>query len=159
MWPDGRPPPTPWGQGVEEERDRAPAGPPGDGEGAGDAPARVLVVEDDRALRHIAERLLTHHGYAVATAPDGAAAIDIILRSLPFHLVVSDVVMPRMGGFTLVRWLAEHRPGTPVLLASGYVGVDNLEGQQIPDGVRLMRKPYAHADLIGAIQQLLGDGD
>jgi CheY-like chemotaxis protein len=104
---------------------------------------RILVVEDDLALRHIAVRLMTHHGCAVATAPDGAAAIGIILGSLPFHLVVSEVVMPRMGGFALVRWLAEHR----------------LEGQQIRDGVRLMRKPYAHADLIGAIQQLLGDGE
>ncbi len=149
--------PAPWGQGVKEDHDRAAARPPGDEQGIGDPATRILVVEDDHALRRIAERLLTHHGYAVATATDGAAAIDIIQGSLPFHLVVSDVVMPRMGGFALVRWLAEHRPGTPVLLTSGYVGDESLDGQRFPDGVRLLRKPYAHAELVGAIEQLLED--
>ncbi|HEU4510438.1 MAG TPA: PAS domain S-box protein [Pyrinomonadaceae bacterium] len=81
---------------------------------------RVLIVDDDRKIRDLLVDLLELEGYEVSTAPDGAEAIDLALSFDP-HIVVSDVVMPVVGGLELCRRLKEYpqTANVPVLLISG----------------------------------------
>ena len=92
---------------------------------------RVLIVDDDRKIRDLLVDLLKLEGYEIATAPDGSEAIDLA-RSFEPDVVVSDVVMPRVGGLELCRRLKDD-PRTayiPVLLISGLISFEDagLEG-------------------------------
>jgi CheY-like chemotaxis protein len=98
---------------------------------------RVLIVDDDRKIRDLLLDLLNLEGYEVATALDGAEAIDLA-QSFEPDVVVSDVVMPRVGGLELCRRLKED-PRTayiPVLLISGLItsedaGIEGLTATSI----------------------------
>ncbi len=94
---------------------------------------RVLIVDDDRKILDLLADLLELDGYEVSTASDGGQAFDLALSSEP-NIVVSDVVMPVVGGLELCRRLKEH-PRTsdiPVLLISGLISSDDagIEGLQ-----------------------------
>src|ERR1041385_6773041 len=70
------------------------------------APETILVVEDEQLLRGLIAAALSQFGYQVLTAADGEAAIEIASKhAAPIHLVISDVMMPRMNGIELVRGL------------------------------------------------------
>src|ERR1043165_7071579 len=92
---------------------------------------RILIVDDDRKILDLLLDLLKLEGYEVATAVDGAQAIDLALSFNP-DIVVSDVVMPNVGGLELCRHLKEdpHTAYVPVLLISGLATSDdaNIEG-------------------------------
>ncbi|HKG79370.1 MAG TPA: response regulator, partial [Pyrinomonadaceae bacterium] len=83
---------------------------------------RVLIVDDDRKILDLLVDLLELEGYVVTTAADGAEAIDLALSFHP-DIVVSDVVMPLVGGLELCRRLKEDSRTTdvPVLLISGLI--------------------------------------
>jgi PAS domain S-box-containing protein len=94
---------------------------------------RVLIVDDDRKILDLLVDLLALEGYEIATAGDGAAAIDLTLSFAP-DIIVSDVVMPVVGGLELCRRLKENPRTTdvPVLLISGLITSDDagIEGLQ-----------------------------
>jgi len=81
---------------------------------------RVLVVDDDEAIRSFATRVLTHGGYDVATAGDGSEALRLVDTQPPFDLFVLDVMMPGMRGDELARRLHDRDPETRVLYFTGY---------------------------------------
>ncbi len=81
----------------------------------------LLLVEDEAAVRSSARRLLERQGYSVLEARHGADALRIVEESgRPIDLVVTDLVMPEMGGKELAERLRAHRPGLKVLFMSGY---------------------------------------
>jgi CheY-like chemotaxis protein len=81
----------------------------------------LLLVEDEDAVRNLARRILTRHGYEVLEARNGLEALAMCAgHTGEIHLVITDVVMPGMGGGELARRLETARPGVPVLLMSGY---------------------------------------
>ncbi|HKU78164.1 MAG TPA: response regulator, partial [Pyrinomonadaceae bacterium] len=86
------------------------------------ARGRVLIVDDDRKIRDLLVDLLELEGYEVSTAPDGSQAIELALTFQP-DLIVSDVVMPVVGGLELCRRLKEnaHTAYIPVMLISGLI--------------------------------------
>src|ERR1041385_6879449 len=89
---------------------------------------RVLIVDDDRKILDLLVDLLQLEGYEVATAADGAEAIDLSIGFLP-NVVISDVVMPVIGGLEICRRLKED-PRTayiPVLLISGRIPSNDAE--------------------------------
>ena len=94
----------------------APAGPPGGPSG----PARILVVDDEDAVRAVVSRALEEEGYEVSQARDGREALDRLARDGRVDLVLTDVVMPRLGGRELVERLAASHPDLPVIWMSGY---------------------------------------
>ena len=75
--------------------------------GAPEVP-RILIVDDEGAIRTLLSLAFTQSGYEVRTAADGAEAVNLC-QSEGFDVVLSDVVMPRMNGHDLVRWIVEHR--------------------------------------------------
>jgi signal transduction histidine kinase len=120
---------------------------------AGDlAGVRLLCVEDDPEVAEITVALLQGLGASVDLADGADAAMRMDLTR--YDLVMSDVMMPgSMDGIGLARWLAEHHPGLPVVLCSGYM----LEPDRLHSlRVEFVRKPYRVADLVGAVRRALG---
>ena len=109
----------------------------------------VLVVEDDRAVRLIVERVLQRHGLDVVTAVDGTAALDL-LETATVDMLVSDVVMPGIDGVELLQAIRVRRPSLPVVLMSGYAEPPQrqaLDGA----GAVFLAKPFTANDLVDAV--------
>jgi DNA-binding NtrC family response regulator len=84
---------------------------------------RILIVDDEEMNRDFLHELLTQQGYDVQTAADGVAAMEL-LQSEPFHLVLSDLRMPRMHGIELIRRLKEIAPATVGVIFTAYAAID-----------------------------------
>ena len=115
------------------------------------AGARVLVVDDDSTMLNVIRRILTLDGYEVLTADGPRQALEIVRSRSPVHLVLSDVLMPEMQGTQLVREVGRLSPQTVGVLMTGYV--NNVAN--VPDGVALLRKPFARQELICAVETAL----
>ena len=81
--------------------------------------ARVLIAEDDSAVREFVSRALAHGGHDVATANDGLEALSL-LDGETFDLLLTDIVMPNLDGIALALKVAKEYPRMPVLLMTGY---------------------------------------
>jgi PAS domain S-box-containing protein len=117
----------------------------------------VLLVEDEDGVRRLVRSMLEASGYAVLEAPNGLEACTIAEEHLQsIDLVLTDLVMPRMGGLELVRRIREHRPELPVLYTSGYT-----EGFMEPDlagpGAAFLQKPFSKMGLVRRIQDILAE--
>ncbi|HUA53324.1 MAG TPA: ATP-binding protein, partial [Candidatus Sulfotelmatobacter sp.] len=136
------------------EDDRAGTAPTGRGE-------RVLVVEDDVALRRTAVRQLEQLGYRAAEAASGAEALGLIEASVPaqapFDLVFTDVVMAgKVDGFDLARAVAERWPRIAIVMTSGFPAqIADRHAAQPPPNVRLLGKPYQKEELARAVREAL----
>ena len=112
---------------------------------------RALVIDDDAAIRVLVTRILARHGYAVDSARDGAEAIEKLAHN-DYCVITLDLMMPRVDGFTVVKFLTEYHPATLekviVMTAYGAQARDEL----CPPVVRFVEKPFeieellAHAD-------------
>jgi signal transduction histidine kinase/CheY-like chemotaxis protein len=135
------------------QREREPAAPPVDPRRHG----TILVAEDDPAVREVMRLMLESAGYRVVIAVDGAEALELVrARMHSLDLVISDVVMPRLGGRELSRALREERPELPLLLVSGYADPD--AGKREPISEPLLSKPFSRADLLARVRLLLARG-
>jgi len=116
------------------------------------------VVEDEEMVRRLAVRVLTSHGYEVLEAVNGKAALEL-LDSLPpeggVALVLSDVIMPGMGGRELMEHL-QRRPNSPrMLFMSGYTE-ESIARQGILElGVQFIQKPFDVSHLLRVVRETL----
>jgi two-component system cell cycle sensor histidine kinase/response regulator CckA len=116
----------------------------------------ILLVEDEAALRAIARRILSDLGYCVLEARHGADAARLSAKHEgPIDLLVTDVVMPEMGGRELARHMRRQRPGIPVLYVSGYTDDELLRKGILEADAQLLRKPFMPADLARAVRELI----
>jgi PAS domain S-box-containing protein len=116
----------------------------------------IVVVEDESALRDLIGRILEHSGYTVITAADGLEALEAIkAHDGGIDLVITDLVMPRLGGRELAARLRDSHPKTRVLYLSGY-SAESVEkpGEPSPDA-RLLQKPFTPAALLQATREVL----
>lgn len=114
---------------------------------------RILLVEDNGDMRQYLKRLLSEEGYSVKFAPDGMAALDCVREKVP-DLILSDVMLPRMDGLSLVRQLREDRGLTdvPIVLLSARAGEDfRLEGLEAGADDYLI-KPFHARELLSRIK-------
>ncbi|GMV21806.1 MAG: hypothetical protein AMXMBFR57_17550 [Acidimicrobiia bacterium] len=117
---------------------------------------RVLVVEDEEALRRIARRILESAGYVVEAAPDGPAALAILHETDGgFAIVVTDVVMPGMSGHQLLQEIGRRWPQLKVLLASGYLHDAFPERFPLSHEQAFLAKPYSPASLTQRVREVL----
>jgi CheY-like chemotaxis protein len=117
----------------------------------------VLVVEDDAALRKVLELRLTFAGFAVTAAEDGQVALDLLDRTRP-HVVVCDLMMPRVDGFTFCRQ-ARQRPGferLPVVLLTAHQMDAEIERLLEMGDIVYMAKPFDAEALTAALRSLVG---
>jgi signal transduction histidine kinase len=115
---------------------------------------RVLMAEDDPAVRHVTRRILESSGYDVTCANNGAAAIRCA-QEQSFDLILLDVVMPGMSCEETVTQLARLQPNVAFLLASGYTAGSRVLELASTLHMRLLRKPYDPDELLQAIRDAL----
>lgn len=117
---------------------------------------RILVVEDDDAIRDVTTRTLTREGYEVSAAADADQAIALFeQKSGAFDLLFSDVVLPGRSGVELAIELQKRKPDLRILLASGYAN-DKVQWPEIKRrGYRFLRKPFLIEELLQNIQLTL----
>ena len=105
------------------------------------AERRALVVDDDAGIRILLSRILTRHGFVVDAVRDGAEAIEDLLQH-DYALITLDLMMPRIDGFTVVKYISEHLPDildrVIVMTAFG----TNALGQVCPPVTRFIEKPF-----------------
>lgn len=117
----------------------------------------ILVVEDQAAVRALAVRVLQQHGYTVLEAGNGEEALQVVQEQADrvIDLVLSDVVMPRMGGKALVDRLIALRPAIKVLYISGYTDNAIIHHGQLDAGVALLQKPFSPSALARKVREVL----
>ncbi|MBL8910513.1 MAG: response regulator [Archangium sp.] len=116
----------------------------------------VLVVEDEGPLRAVVCGILKRAGYTVVEATDGAAAISAVAgHDGPIHLLVSDVVMPKMNGRELADVLHEKLPKLKTLFMTGFTEDAALHQRLVSPGVALLQKPFKPAALLRRVRELL----
>lgn len=124
--------------------------------------ARILVVDDDEAIRRLTRRILEDQCYRVLTSSDGAAALETTRLAMmqpdsPVHLVLTDLDMPGMGGYALGRRLARRWPALPVVYMSGTtVGLAGREPLERWD--HFIAKPFSATELLAKLHLALGTG-
>jgi len=118
----------------------------------------ILLVEDEEMILALARRVLTGLGYDVLPAGDGAEALEVAARALrPIALLVTDVVMPKMGGRELAARLRATRPALRVLYSSGYTADAIDDAGVLADDIAFLQKPYTLDALASRVRQLLDE--
>jgi two-component system, cell cycle sensor histidine kinase and response regulator CckA len=118
--------------------------------------AIVLLVEDEAAVRILARRILARAGYTVLEARDGEEALTLFATHQgEIDLLLTDAVMPRMGGIALATALRKRRPGLPIVLMSGYSEDMAYGDAHLPDGVAFLQKPFELQGLVDTVAGVL----
>src|SRR2546428_2824397 len=135
--------------------------PPREGQRAGipRGSETILLAEDQKELRELIRQMLEMNGYTVIAACDGLEAIEICKRHEGLiHLMLSDVVMPQMGGRELAQRLATVRPDMKVLYMSGYTSNAIVHHGILDPGTLFIQKPFTPDSLARKVREVL-DGD
>jgi YesN/AraC family two-component response regulator len=116
----------------------------------------ILVVDDEEMMRELLEDVLQMEGYSVETAADGQAALARVKELRPL-LVISDIKMPRMNGFELLKSVKERYPQMRVIMMTGY-----SDDFTVKDALRLnadeyIIKPFNTQDITSVVKSVLGD--
>ncbi|RJP20173.1 MAG: PAS domain S-box protein [Candidatus Omnitrophota bacterium] len=116
----------------------------------------ILLVEDEEMVRSLARYILEHHGYHVLVAQYGNEALQISQKyNGPIHLLISDIVMPSMGGRELAEQLNLIRPDTKILYMSGYT-TTAITPQNMKDlHAGFLQKPFTPEELVRKTREIL----
>jgi CheY-like chemotaxis protein len=116
----------------------------------------ILLVEDEDGVRELAREVLQGHGYTVIEARDGESALQTLEhRGERLHLLLTDVMMPKMGGPELARRLISRHPDVKVLYMSGYPDGALGEHGVLEPGAILLLKPFTPQGLVDKVRQVL----
>ncbi len=116
----------------------------------------ILLVEDENGVRSMARQVLEQSGYTVLEAADGGAALtQVETHRGPIHLLLTDVVMPRVSGGRVAQLLTPQRPNMKVLYMSGYTDSDLMRNGIVTGQVDCLLKPFSPADLARTVREVL----
>jgi two-component system, cell cycle response regulator CpdR len=113
---------------------------------------RILLAEDEEAMRSYLARALENAGYEVVAVDRGTAAIPY-LQSEHFDLLLSDIVMPEMDGIELAQRCSEISPATKVMFITGFAAVTLKANREAPQA-RVLSKPFHLRDLVLEVQRI-----
>jgi two-component system cell cycle response regulator CpdR len=113
---------------------------------------RILLAEDDEAMRAYLSRALENAGFDVVAVDRGTAALPLLERQ-HFHLLLSDIVMPEMDGIELAQRCAEVSPATKVMFITGFAAVTLKANREAPQA-RVLSKPFHLKDLVLEVERL-----
>ncbi|MGE8132888.1 MULTISPECIES: cell cycle two-component system response regulator CpdR [unclassified Novosphingobium] len=116
---------------------------------------RILLAEDEEAMRTYLTRALENAGYSVAAVDRGTAAIPL-LESEHFDLLLSDIVMPEMDGIELAQRCSEISPSTKVMFITGFAAVTLKANREAPQA-RVLSKPFHLKDLVLEVERVFED--
>jgi len=116
----------------------------------------ILIVEDEDAIRKVVTKSLEAVGYSVLSAATAGEALQIAaLHAGTIHLLLTDVVMPRMSGRALAQELARMRPTVKILYMSGYADHAFLHDGVVDEGTHFIAKPFGGTDLARKVREVL----
>jgi DNA-binding response OmpR family regulator len=122
---------------------------------------RVLVVDDEAIVREVLSRYLVRDGFSVDTADDGGVAIDL-LASGAHDLVVLDVMMPKIDGIEVLRWIRMHQATPVIMLTAKSTETDRIAGLNLGADDYVV-KPFSPAEIVARVRAVLrrsgADGD
>jgi len=119
-------------------------------------PETVLVVEDETGIRILVRKILERQGYRVLDAPQADAAIRLCQEFAgQIQLVITDVIMPEMGGREMVQKLLQIRPGIKVLYVSGYTDDEEVQAANLARGSAFLQKPFTLGALLDKVREVL----
>lgn len=113
----------------------------------------ILVVDDEEPYRELLARILTKVGHEVVQAADGFGALSLLEKS-KIHLVISDILMPGMNGYSLVARLRAKWPNMPVILTTGFLSADTAKNM-MNGSVDFIPKPIDPEKLIEMINRYI----
>jgi two-component system cell cycle response regulator CpdR len=116
---------------------------------------RILLAEDEEAMRAYLERALTNAGYEVTSVDRGTEALPL-LESEHFDLLLSDIVMPEMDGIELAQRCAEISPRTKVMFITGFAAVSLRASREQPHA-KVLSKPFHLRDLVLKVERMFED--
>jgi DNA-binding NtrC family response regulator len=117
---------------------------------------KILVVDDEDALRTVLSGELVSEGYDVRTASDGDEAISSIQKE-PFDLILLDIKMPRINGFEVLKFVKEKHPRTKVVMLTGFADLKNAIESKKLGAEDFVSKPYDLVDLLTTIERVLNE--
>ena len=116
----------------------------------------ILVAEDEDGVRSLTREVLERYGYTVLEAANGEEALKVAEQHEgPLDLLLSDVVMPRMGGPELAQALLAKRPTVKVLYMSGYTDHPMVRRGVVNAGVAFLQKPFTPTVLVSRVREVL----
>ena len=115
---------------------------------------RILLAEDEEAMRTYLQRALENAGYEVVAVDRGTAALPL-LASEKFDLLLSDIVMPEMDGIELAKHCAEVSPHTKVVFITGFAAVALKASREAPQA-KVLSKPFHLRDLVLEVERIFG---
>ena len=115
---------------------------------------RILLAEDEDAMRTYLARALENAGYEVVAVDRGTAALPL-LEEQHFDLLLSDIVMPEMDGIELARRATELDPDIKVMFITGFAAVALNPDSQAPKDAKVLSKPFHLRDLVNEVKKLL----
>ncbi|MDQ6786417.1 MAG: response regulator [Acidobacteriota bacterium] len=121
---------------------------------------KIMLVEDEQMVRDLTRQILEDCGYAVIEASNGAEAFELCSQDeCEIDLLMTDVVMPKIGGRELAEKLAETHPQMKVLFTSGYTDDSVVRHGVIQAGTNFIQKPYSPTDLALKVRTILDTGN
>jgi two-component system cell cycle response regulator CpdR len=115
---------------------------------------RILLAEDDDAMRGYLARALERSGYDVTTAATGLEALDYV-ESGTFDLLLTDIVMPEMDGIELAQKAQKLMPAPKIMFITGFAAVALQAADAMPEA-RLLSKPFHLKDLVSQVDEMFG---
>lgn len=116
---------------------------------------RILVVDDEEALRTVLSAELEGEGYLVSTAGDGEQAIKLI-GSQVYNLILLDIKMPNVDGFEVLKFVKQKQPSTKVIMLTGFADLKNAIESKKLGAEDFVSKPYDLVDLLTTVERVLG---
>ncbi|MBN1247745.1 MAG: PAS domain S-box protein, partial [Anaerolineae bacterium] len=117
----------------------------------------LLLVEDNSHLREASQTMLSDLGYRVLSAANGREALTVVQDEHAIDLLITDLVMPEIGGKTLLRTLREQYPSLKALVMTGHTTVENVETLRAAGFLEVIRKPFDVDTLAGAVRRALDE--
>jgi CheY-like chemotaxis protein len=118
----------------------------------------VLVVEDEPAARELVAEVLRGQGYGVLLAGNGQEAVEIAMRAgAPIHLLLTDVVLPKLSGRAAATRIRSIHPRVKVLYMSGYTDDEFSRQGVLEPGIVLLQKPFTPDDLLRRVGEVLDE--
>lgn len=120
-------------------------------------PKRILIVDDESYVRDLIRDTLHTRGYHTALAADGQRALEALAQQT-YDMVISDVVMPEMEGFELLKKVKSLHPETKVVILTGYSRHHDISEFLLHGADDYLSKPFQVQELLVAVSRVLGEG-
>src|SRR5450631_172157 len=128
---------------------------PADHASRSDSSPRILIIDDEAAIRESLETLLTLEGFAITTASDGPSGLDLLSRN-EYDLLLLDLALPGESGIDLLPRIIEMQPALPVIMITAYGTVSNVVDAIRAGAENFVQKPWDNEKLLADIRAAIG---